>query len=139
MVVVFNAISVIDAVNGYAYFGNADNTGTIIKVNLTSPLLEVVASNTVSDQLYTSVIDSNCSYAYFGGYSGQIFEVDLMSTSLSVVRTVATGYNNLKTSVIDSVRGNVYFWGGNSVLLQVNLKSPSLEVVAQNTGLEAVW
>ncbi|MCX7046057.1 MAG: dockerin type I repeat-containing protein [Candidatus Sumerlaeota bacterium] len=112
--------AVIDADNGYAYFGTANMPGLVIKVVLgagaTTPTrIATLALNEDEGPLLCAVIDPAAGYAYFATGGGLIIKVALGSGDNSPQRVTAIQLNpseiNLGCAVIDPAAGFAYFGG----------------------------
>lgn len=115
--------AVIDAENGYAYFGTLTQPGRVIKVALGAgdapPMrLGALTLEQGENALRSAVIDTENGYAYFGTgtVTGRIVKValgegDALPTRIGAA-TLASGEQNVLSGVIDPVRGYAYFGAG---------------------------
>ncbi|MBW7937996.1 MAG: hypothetical protein H3C63_03970, partial [Candidatus Omnitrophica bacterium] len=113
--------SVIDAANGYAYFGTGASPGRVVKVALgngNNPPTRVASLTLDSgeDSLVSAVIDAEAGYAYFGtatSPAGIVVKVALGAGSNPPTRVGAvaldSGEENLASAVIDPGAGYAYF------------------------------
>ncbi|MDX2177510.1 MAG: hypothetical protein SF028_13680 [Candidatus Sumerlaeia bacterium] len=124
---------VIDAANGYAYFGTGGYPATVVKVALGSggaPPVRVgaVRLNTGEDDLRCAVIDPVNGYAYFGGITGRIVKIGLGAGSDPPTRvgavTLDPGEGTLYSAAIDIQNGYAYF-GAPDRLVKVALGAGS--------------
>ncbi len=108
---------VIDATNGYAYFGTFSYPGRVVKVNLdTGETVGAVSLNYGEDVLTSAVIDASAGYAYFGTYypnPGRVIKVALGAGDTPPTRvgaiTLNAGEYPLPSAVIDPSAGYAYF------------------------------
>jgi hypothetical protein len=111
---------VIDAANGYAYFGTSTSPGQVVKVALGSGAATPTRTGAVTldageNSLCSAVIDAAAGYAYFGTdtWPGLVVKVALGSGAATPTRTSAvtlnTGESNLYSAVIDAANGYAYF------------------------------
>jgi hypothetical protein len=132
--------AVIDAGNGYAYFGTVTSPGIVVKVRL-SDFTRVgnLTLNPGENSLTSAVIDAGNGYAYFGtGTSpGRVVKVDLNTFTRVGNLTLNTGENALYSAVIDTVHGSAYFGTGTSPGIVVKVRLSDFTRVGNltlNTG-----
>ncbi|MCK6496786.1 hypothetical protein L6Q85_11065 [bacterium] len=112
--------SVIDAVNGYAYFGTGSSPGVVVKVALgtgSNPPIRVggITLDAGENVLSSAVIDPSAGFAYFGTDTspGVVVKVALGSGNNPMVRvgavTLYAGEDSLRSAVIDPGAGYAYF------------------------------
>jgi hypothetical protein len=104
--------AVIDAGNGFAYFGTLTTPGRIVKVRL-SDFTEVGTLTLNPDEysLYTAVIDVGNGFAYFGtlSFPGKVVKVRLSDFTEVATLTLDSTINGLTSAVIDTGNGFAYF------------------------------
>jgi hypothetical protein len=112
--------AVVDATNGYAYFGTRSIPGIVVKVALgagAAPPTRVGALmlNAGENRLMSAVIDAAAGYAYFGTYTtpGIVVKVALGAGAGPPTRvgavTLNAGEGYLVGAVIDAAAGYAYF------------------------------
>lgn len=132
--------AVVDAANGFAYFGTNTNPAAVIKIRLSD--LTQVSSVTLPSAailLRSAVIDTGRRFAYFGTEQspGGIVQVNLDNLTVSTA-AVQSGANNLESAVIDPTRGFAYFathdvGSSSGTIVKVNL-----DTITQNSSTTLV-
>ncbi len=152
--------ALIDAVNGYLYFGTDTSPGHVLKVDIAPERTFVEVGTpltclTGEDKLLCAAIDTSHGYAYFGTYTepGHVIKVSLGSGASGPTRvgavTLDAGENNLRSAVIDVEDGYAYF-GSDSTdtspakIIKVALgdgnTSPSrVSALTLNSGERRLW
>jgi len=104
--------AVIDAANGFAYFGTETYPGIVVKVRLSDfTSVGALALNPGEDVLSSAVIDTVNGFAYFGTCTqpGIVVKIRLSDLTRVGTLTLNTGEDTLRSAVIDTVGGFAYF------------------------------
>ncbi|PKO18784.1 hypothetical protein CVU37_05245 [candidate division BRC1 bacterium HGW-BRC1-1] len=128
--------AVIDAPNGYAYFGTYTSPGRVVKVALGAGAawptrVGAVNLNPEEEGLQSAVIDAPNGYAYFGTYTSpaRVVKVALGAGAATPTRvgvvTLEAGENNLWSAVIDASNGHAFFgtWSSPAHVVKIALGS----------------
>ncbi len=111
--------AVIDAANGYAYFGTFTSSGIIIKVDLaTFQRVGALTLDPGEDILTSAVLDDVDGFAYFGTATapGIVVKIDLSTFTRASAVTLDVNLNQypLTSAVIDTGNGFAYFGTSNT-------------------------
>jgi len=107
--------AVIDAANGFAYFGICASPSIVVKVRL-SDFTRVGTLRLDESYLSSAVIDTGNGFAYFGTNTdlGIVVKVRLSDFTRVGAIVLESGEGYLRSAVIDTVNGFVYFGTGTS-------------------------
>ncbi len=102
--------AVVDAANGFAYFGTNSRPSVVVKVRLLDfTRVATLTLNAPEDYIHTGVIDPANGYAYFGNSSGVLIKVSLLDFTRVATLTLNAGEIGSGSAVIDTANGFAYF------------------------------
>lgn len=104
--------ALVDAANGFAYFGTYTTPAFVVKVRLSDfTRVGAIALNPGEDKILSGSLDSSNGFAYFGTttWPGIVVKIRLTDFQRDSALTLSAGEGWLTSSVIDPANGVAYF------------------------------